>query len=188
MTRAIYPGTFDPLTSGHEDIMRRAGLLFDEVVLAIADSNAKNPLFTIDERIEMATAALAPIKNVRVIRFSGLLVNLVREHQGDVVLRGLRSVTDFDYEFQLAGMNRQLMPGIETIFMTPSDQYQFVSGTLVREISRLGGDVEKFVPPIVMQWIRERVPAQADRLSAKKATKKATKNGAKAGKKNAGKN
>jgi pantetheine-phosphate adenylyltransferase len=165
MTRAIYPGTFDPFTSGHEDLMGRAARLFDEVILAVADSNAKNPLFSVDERVEMATEVLAPLKNVRVIRFSGLLVNLVRDQQGDVVIRGLRAVSDFDYEFQLAGMNRQLMPGIETIFMTPSDEHQFVSGTLVREIAKLGGEVEKFVPPIVMQWIARRVDVQADKLS-----------------------
>lgn len=161
MTRAIYPGTFDPLTSGHEDLMQRAARLFDEVVLAVADSNTKNPLFSVDERVEMASAVLAPLGNVRVIRFSGLMVNLVREQQADVVIRGLRSVTDFDYEFQLAGMNRQLMPGVETIFMTPCDEHQYVSGTLVREIAKLGGEVEKFVPPLVMQWITERVDAQA---------------------------
>lgn len=162
MTRAIYPGTFDPFTKGHEDIMRRAGNLFDEVILAVAESNAKNPLFTVDERYEMASEVLAPIDNIRVERFSGLLVNFVRDQKADVVLRGLRAVSDFDYEFQLAGMNRQLMPEIETVFMTPTDKYQFVSGTLVREIAKLGGEVEQFVPEVVMRWIRERVPAQSD--------------------------
>lgn len=167
MTRAIYPGTFDPLTSGHEDLLARAARLFDEVVLAVADSSAKNPLFPVEERVEMATEVLAPLGNVRVVRFSGLLVNLVQDQQADVVLRGIRAVSDFDYEFQLAGMNRQLMPGIETMFMTPADEHQFVSGTLVREIARLGGEVEKFVPALVMQRIARRVDVQARKLDNK---------------------
>lgn len=160
MTRAIYPGTFDPLTRGHEDIVLRASALFDEVILAVADSNAKNPMFNVDERIEMASEVLSARKNIRVMRFGGLLVNFVREQQAEVVLRGLRAVSDFDYEFQLAGMNRQLMPELETMFMTPSDDYQFVSGTLVREIARMGGDIDKFVPGLVMERMRAQVAAK----------------------------
>ncbi|MEZ5658982.1 MAG: pantetheine-phosphate adenylyltransferase [Burkholderiaceae bacterium] len=163
MARAIYPGTFDPLTCGHADIARRAASLFDTVVFAVADSQSKGPLFTVDERLEMARAVFADLPNVEVKRFSGLLVNFVREQNAQVMLRGLRAVSDFDYEFQLAGMNRQLYPEAETIFMTPTDEYQFVSGTLVREIARMGGEVEKFVPPVVMEWLRKRVPAQAAR-------------------------
>lgn len=166
MTRAIYPGTFDPFTSGHEDILRRAAGMFGEVLLAVADSNAKNPLFSVEERVQMATEVLAPLTNIRVVRFSGLLVNFLREQEVDVVLRGVRSVSDFEYELQLAGMNRQMMPKMETLFMTPSNDYQFVSGTLVREIAKLGGEVEKFVPPLVMQWICDRVPAQKQKLKA----------------------
>ncbi|MEZ5651372.1 MAG: pantetheine-phosphate adenylyltransferase [Burkholderiaceae bacterium] len=163
MTRAVYPGTFDPLTRGHEDIARRAASLFDTLVFAVADSQSKGPLFTVDERIEMAREVFADLPNVEVMRFSGLLVDFVRQQGAQVMLRGLRAVSDFDYEFQLAGMNRQLYPQAETIFMTPTDEYQFVSGTLVREIARMGGEVEKFVPPVVMAWLRKRVPAQAGR-------------------------
>ena len=159
--RAIYPGTFDPLTRGHEDLVRRAARLFDTVVLGVADSRAKNPLFGIDERLQMATEVLADLPNVEVVRFSGLLIEFVRAQNGNVVLRGLRAVSDFDYEFQMAGMNRQLMPEIETVFMTPTDEYQFVSGTLVREIAMMGGDVGKFVPEVVMRHLRVRLAARA---------------------------
>ncbi len=153
MVTAVYPGTFDPLTHGHEDIVTRAARLFDKVIVGIAESSAKRPIFSLDERVAIARDVLAPLANVEVRRFSGLLVNFVRECQGDVVVRGLRAVSDFDYEFQLAGMNRQLMPELETIFMTPVDHHQFVSGTLVREIATLGGDVSKFVSPAVLAAI-----------------------------------
>ena len=149
MVTAIYPGTFDPLTRGHEDLVRRAARLFGRLVVAIADSRAKQPLFEIDERVELARAALADCDNVQVQRFSGLLRDFVVAQSGNVVIRGLRAVSDFDYEFQLAGMNRHLMPEVETVFMTPSDRYQFVSATLVREIALFGGDVSAFVPPPV---------------------------------------
>lgn len=149
MTRALYPGTFDPLTAGHENLVRRSAALFDSVVLAIADSRSKKPMFSIEERLEMAAEVLADLANVSIIRFSGLMVNVVREQQAQVVVRGVRSVTDFDYELGLAGMNRQLMPGVETIFLTPADEHQFVSGTLVREIAVMGGEVERFVPAAV---------------------------------------
>lgn len=163
MTRAVYPGTFDPLTSGHEDIARRAARLFESVVVAVADSRSKGTLFTVEERVDMAREVFADVANIEVVRFSGLLVEFVRAQGAQVMLRGLRAVTDFDYEFQLAGMNRRLMPEAETIFMTPTDEHQFVSATLVREIAHMGGEVEKFVPALVMQRLRARVPAQAAR-------------------------
>lgn len=157
MPTAVYPGTFDPLTHGHEDIVRRACKLFDKVIVGVADSAAKKPIFNVDERVDIARQVLGHHGNVEVRRFAGLLVNFVRDCKADVVVRGLRAVTDFEYEFQLAGMNRHLMPEIETIFMTPTDQYQFISGTLVREIAILGGDVSKFVAPSVEAWMRRKL-------------------------------
>ncbi len=157
MTRAIYPGTFDPLTRGHEDLVRRASKLFDTLVVAVADSRGKNPIFSHDERLSIARETLAQHSNVEVVGFSGLLVSFVRQQRADVVIRGLRAVSDFEYEFQMAGMNRHLMPEVETIFMTPTDQYQFISGTLVREIALLGGDVSKFVAPSVQDWLRRKL-------------------------------
>ena len=148
--KAVYPGTFDPMTLGHEDLVRRAACLFDHVVLAVADSRTKRPLFTLAERIDIARGALADVSNVSVEGFSGLLMNFVKEHDARVVMRGVRAVSDFDYEFQLAGMNRSLMPDVETVFLTPSDKYQFISSTFVREIATLGGEVDKFVSPYVM--------------------------------------
>jgi pantetheine-phosphate adenylyltransferase len=149
MTKAIYPGTFDPLTLGHEDLVRRASRLFAEVVVGVADSRAKQPLFGVDERVEIARAALADLPNVSVARFSGLLTGFLREQQARVILRGLRAVSDFEYEFQLAGMNRKLSPDVETVFLTPSEPYMFISATLVREIALLGGEVRQFVSPTV---------------------------------------
>ena len=149
MIRAVYPGTFDPLTRGHEDLVRRASRMFDSVIVGIADSRAKSPFFTREERIDMARAVLADLKNVRVEGFGGLLIDFIREHQARVILRGLRAVSDFEYEFQLAGMNRSLYPDVETVFLTPSEQHMFISATLVREIASLGGDVSKFVHPEV---------------------------------------
>jgi len=149
MIKAVYPGTFDPLTRGHEDLVRRASTLFGELIVAIADSTAKRPFFTVDERLAMAREVLADVKNVQVLGFSGLLIDFVREQRARVVLRGLRAVSDFEYEFQLAGMNRHLCPEMETIFLTPSEQHMFISATLVREIAMLGGDVSKFVDPRV---------------------------------------
>ena len=147
--KAVYPGTFDPITAGHEDLTRRASKLFDGVILAVADSKSKKPLFTLEERVAIAREAFKDLKNIEVMGFSGLLMNFVQQHGARVVVRGVRAVSDFDYEFQLAGMNRQLYPGVETIFMTPGEQYSYVSATLVREISILGGDVTKFVSPLV---------------------------------------
>jgi pantetheine-phosphate adenylyltransferase len=155
--RAVYPGTFDPLTRGHEDLFRRASKLYNEVVIGVADSRSKRPLFTLDERLQIAREALADVPNLKIAVFRGLLVNFVKEHDAQVILRGLRAVSDFEYEFQLAGMNRQLMPEAETVFMTPSEHYQFVSATLVREIATLGGDVTKFVSPSVKRWLDEKL-------------------------------
>src|ERR671922_241359 len=156
MIKAVYPGTFDPLTRGHEDLVRRASTLFDTVILAIADSKAKRPYFTVDERIAMAREVLADMKNVQVIGFSGLLTDFVRKQGARVVLRGLRAVSDFEYEFQLAGMNRNLYPEMETIFLTPSEQHMFISATLVREIASLGGDVSEFVHPLVARRLKQK--------------------------------
>ena len=154
---AVYPGTFDPMTLGHEDLMRRAARLFDRLILGVAAGHHKRTMFTIAERLEMAREIAAPYPNVEVTAFRGLLRDFVVELGGKVVVRGLRAVSDFEYEFQMAGMNRQLMPDVETVFLMPSDQYQFVSGTFVREIASLGGDVSKFVAPSVLQRLQERV-------------------------------
>jgi pantetheine-phosphate adenylyltransferase len=155
--KAVYPGTFDPMTLGHEDLVRRAASLFDHVVLAVADSRAKKPLFTLAERLDMARAALGDVKNVTVAGFSGLLMQFVQEQQARVVVRGVRAVSDFDYEFQLAGMNRKMYPEVETVFMTPGEEYMFLSATLVREISILGGDVSKFVSPEVARRLHAKI-------------------------------
>ena len=153
----VYPGTFDPMTLGHADLMRRAANRFDRLVLAVAAGHHKRTMFTIAERLEMAQEIAAPYPNVEVMAFRGLLRNFVVDLGGKVVIRGLRAVSDFEYEFQMAGMNRQLMPDVETVFMTPSDQFQFVSGTFVREIASLGGDVSKFVAPSVLTRLKSRV-------------------------------
>jgi pantetheine-phosphate adenylyltransferase len=154
---AVYPGTFDPITLGHQDLIRRASRLFDKLIVAVAAGHHKRTMFTIDERMEIAREVSAPYANVEVIPFRGLLRDFVVESGAKVVVRGLRAVSDFEYEFQMAGMNRQLMPDVETVFMTPSDQFQFVSGTFVREIASLGGDVSKFVAPSVLRRLSERV-------------------------------
>ncbi len=157
MTRAIYPGTFGPLTLGHEDVAKRAAKLFDEVVLAIAKSSAKRPMFSLDERVQIATELLEPVANIKVVRFTGLLTEFLKQQGADVILRGLRAVSDFEYEFQMAGMNRKLLPRIETVFMTPSDSYMFVSATIVREIASMGGDVSQFVSPLVVQRMQDKI-------------------------------
>ena len=159
---AVYPGTFDPMTLGHADLMRRAARLYDRLVLAVAAGHHKRTMFTIAERIEMAREIAAPYPNVEVMAFRGLLRDFVVGLGAKVVVRGLRAVSDFEYEFQMAGMNRQLMPDVETVFMTPSDQFQFVSGTFVREIATLGGDVSKFVAPSVLERLRSRVTTSQD--------------------------
>ena len=155
--RAVYPGTFDPITNGHEDLIQRAARLFDEIVVGVAQSQAKRPFFSLDERVGLATEVLKPYKNVRVRGFTGLLSEFVKEQGATVILRGLRAVSDFEYEFQLAGMNRRLAPGVETLFLTPSDKYLFLSATIVREIAVLGGDVSAFVNPVTDARMREKV-------------------------------
>jgi pantetheine-phosphate adenylyltransferase len=159
---AVYPGTFDPMTLGHEDLMRRASTLFDRLVLAVAAGHHKRTMFTIAERLEMAREVAAPYGNIEVVAFRGLLSHFVQGLGAKVVVRGLRAVSDFEYEFQMAGMNRQLMPEVETVFMTPGDHFQFVSGTFVREIASLGGDVSKFVAPSVLKRLSDRVSSQGE--------------------------
>ena len=156
-TRAVYPGTFDPLTLGHEDIIRRASDLFSEVIVAVADSRKKQPCFTLSERVEMASEAMANVDNVRVIGFGGLLADCLRSQDANVIIRGLRAVSDFEFEFQMAGMNRKLLPGVETLFLTPSDQYMFISATIVREIALLGGSATQFVNPAVARRLSAKV-------------------------------
>jgi pantetheine-phosphate adenylyltransferase len=151
VTRAVYPGTFDPITNGHEDLIQRASRLFHDVVVGVAHSQAKRPFFSLDERVKLARDVLAPYSNVTVLGFSGLLSEFVKEQAATVILRGLRAVSDFEYEFQLAGMNRRLAPGVETLFLTPSDKYLFLSATIVREIAVLGGDITAFVHPITAE-------------------------------------
>jgi pantetheine-phosphate adenylyltransferase len=154
---AVYPGTFDPITLGHEDLARRGSRLFDRLIIAVADSRAKTPFFTLDERVEMAREVLKDLKNVEITGFSGLLMKFVQEQGARIVVRGLRAVSDFEYEFQLAGMNRGMFPDVETVFMTPGEQYMFISATIVREISVLGGDTSKFVPPYVGERLRAKI-------------------------------
>jgi pantetheine-phosphate adenylyltransferase len=154
---AVYPGTFDPMTLGHEDLMRRASRLFERLVVAVAAGHHTRTMFSGTERVEIAREHASQHPNVEVMSFRGLLRDFVVAHGGKVVVRGLRAVSDFEYEFQMAGMNRQLMPDVETVFLTPSDQYQFVSGTFVREIATLAGDVSKFVSPLVLERLHDRV-------------------------------
>ena len=156
MTIAVYPGTFDPFTRGHEDLVRRASSIFTKLIIGVADSRSKKPIFSLDERIEIAKEVLGHYPNVEIAGFSGLLKDFAREHSARVIVRGLRAVSDFEYEFQMAGMNRYLLPDVETLFLTPSDQYQFISGTFVREIALMGGDVSKFVFPSVEKWLQQK--------------------------------
>ena len=158
INRAVYPGTFDPITRGHEDLVRRASTLFDEMIVAVADSRGKNPFFTVEERVAMARETLAQFDNVRVEGFSGLLMDFLHKHDAKIILRGLRAVSDFEYEFQMAGMNRNLFPDVETLFLTPAEQYMFISATMVREIASLGGDVSPFVNPIVVPRLKAKLP------------------------------
>lgn len=155
MTKVVYPGTFDPITRGHEDVVRRAAGLFEEVVVAIAASRTAT-LFTLEERVTMAREVFAGFDNVKVQGFDGLLMSFVRSQNARVVLRGLRAVSDFEYEFQMAGMNRTLHPDVETVFLTPAEQYTFISASIVREIARFGGDVSKFVSPSVVARLNEK--------------------------------
>jgi pantetheine-phosphate adenylyltransferase len=157
MLTVVYPGTFDPFTRGHEDLARRAARLFDRVVIGVAASEAKKPFFDAGERVAMVREVLADLSNVDVQPFASLLMDFVIAQKGQVVLRGLRAVSDFEYEFQMAGMNRRLYPAVETLFLTPSEQYMFVSATIVREVARFGGDVSSFVHPAVATRLNARV-------------------------------
>lgn len=161
MTKVVYPGTFDPITRGHEDVVRRAAGLFGEVVVAIAASRSAT-LFTLEERVAMAREVFAGFDNVKVEGFDGLLMSYVRSQNARVVLRGLRAVSDFEYEFQMAGMNRTLHPDVETVFLTPAEQYTFISASIVREIARFGGDVSKFVSPSVVARLKEKNQHQGE--------------------------
>lgn len=157
MIRVVYPGTFDPITRGHEDVVRRAAGLFGEVIVAVAQSRSQT-LFSLDERVAMAREVFADFANVQVEGFNDLLMNYVRSKDARVVLRGLRAVSDFEYEFQMAGMNRSLHPEVETVFLTPAEKYTFISASMVREIARFGGDVSKFVSPSVAIKLNEKKP------------------------------
>lgn len=154
---AVYPGTFDPITLGHEDLVRRAAHLFDEVIVAVAGSTNKSTLFNLDERVALAKSVFSAYSNVKVVGFSGLLMQFVQDQQAQVVVRGLRAASDFEYEFQLAGMNRKLYPKLETLFLTPSEQYMFVSSSLVREVAKLGGEVNQFVSSVVEAAIKKKL-------------------------------
>lgn len=157
---AIYPGTFDPITNGHSDLVQRASRIFDRVILAVASggqSGSKQPVFSADERVSLANDVLAGIANVEVIQFDGLLVDFVQKQNAQVILRGLRAVSDFEYEFQLASMNRHLNEKIETLFLTPAEQYSYISSSLVREIAALGGDISPFVDEEVATALNKRI-------------------------------
>ena len=153
----VYPGTFDPITNGHTDLVRRAARLFDRVIVAVAANPTKRPQFSVEERVSMAEQALVDLPSVEVVGFDGLLADFVRQRQAQVILRGLRAVSDFEYEFQLAGMNRRLAPELETLFLTPAEEFAFVSSSLVREIAALGGDVSHFVDKVVEQALIARL-------------------------------
>ncbi len=154
---AIYPGTFDPITLGHEDVVRRAADLFDEVIVAVADSTNKNTLFSLQERVAMAQGVFSHAANIKVMGFSGLLMQFVQDQGAKMVIRGLRAASDFEYEFQLAGMNRKLYPQFETLFLTPSEQFMFISSSLVREVAVLGGDVQAFLSQTVNDVIKQKL-------------------------------
>ncbi len=155
--KVVYPGTFDPITMGHEDIVRRAASLFSEVIVAVASNPGKKPFFDLNERVEMASHVLKDCPNVKVIGFSGLLMQFVQDQGARVVIRGLRAASDFEYEFQLAGMNRKLFPQVESVFLTPSEQYLFISSSLVREVAMLDGDVTQFVSPYIQAGINTKL-------------------------------
>jgi pantetheine-phosphate adenylyltransferase len=154
---AIYPGTFDPITNGHTDLIQRASRLFDKVIVAVAAVSGKNPVFTLEERVSLAREILAPMPNIEVCGFNTLLVNFMQEKGATVILRGLRAVSDFEYEFQLASMNRNLSADVETVFLTPAEQYTYISSSLIREIASLGGDVSHFVHENVVAALKQRI-------------------------------
>ncbi len=155
--KVVYPGTFDPVTLGHEDLVRRAADLFPHVIVAVAGSSNKKTMFSLDERVSMTQAVFSNLSNVEVLGFSGLLMQFVQEQNANIVIRGLRATSDFEYEFQLAGMNRKLYPQFETLFLTPSEQFMFISSSLVREVATLGGDVHAFVSATVAAAIKQKL-------------------------------
>jgi len=157
---AIYPGTFDPVTRGHIDIVRRALKMFDSVVIGVADSPAKKPFFNLEERLDMLQTVFADDEKVQVRPFSGLLIDFARDCDAAIIVRGLRAISDFEYEVQLAGMNRSLAPEIESVFLTAAQRYAFVSSSLVREIARLNGDVSEFLHPVILQRLTDKLQAQ----------------------------
>lgn len=159
---AMYPGTFDPITRGHEDLVRRAARIFDRVVVAIAANPGKKPMFDLEERVALAEAVLADIPGVDVMGYEGLTIEFARRHELGAIVRGLRAVSDFEYEFQLANMNRHLTDEVETVFLTPTERYTYISSSLVREIAMLGGDVGEFVSPVVERELLKRRPAAGD--------------------------
>ena len=158
-TKAIYPGTFDPMTNGHLDIVTRAALMFDHVILAIAASPGKKPMFTLDERVALATQVTSHLNNVEVIGFSDLMANFAKAQGANVLVRGLRAVSDFEYEMQLANMNRHLLPTLESVFMMPSKEWSFISSSLVKEVARHGGDITPFLPQVITQALMEKISA-----------------------------
>lgn len=158
-TKAIYPGTFDPMTNGHLDIVTRAALMFDHVILAIAASPGKKPMFSLDERVALAIQVTSHLDNVEVIGFSDLMANFAKAQGANVLVRGLRAVSDFEYEMQLANMNRHLLPTLESVFMMPSKEWSFISSSLVKEVARHGGDITPFLPQVITQALREKISA-----------------------------
>ena len=159
MQRAVYPGTFDPMTMGHVDLVKRASKLFDSVIIAIASSDSKKPMFTLEERIEIGNKIFADDPKVEVVGFSGLLVNFAKENNANILIRGLRVVADFEYEFQLANMNRAMSPDIESVFLTPKEEYSYISSSLVKEIATMGGDVDRFVDPVTLEALNKKINA-----------------------------
>lgn len=159
MATIIYPGTFDPITLGHINLVERASRLFDKVIVSIASSRSKSPLFSLDERIALCREVLANLPNIKVVGFSGLIVDLAKQHNATAVLRGVRSMTDFDYEFQMANMNQAMLEDFETVFLTPSREYSFISSTLIREIASMKGDISSFVHPTVLNALNKKFTA-----------------------------
>ena len=157
MQRAVYPGTFDPMTMGHVDLVKRASKLFDSVIIAIASSDSKKPMFSLEERIEIGNKIFADDPKVEVVGFSGLLVNFAKENDANILIRGLRVVADFEYEFQLANMNRAMSPDIESVFLTPKEEYSYISSSLVKEIATMGGDVTRFVDPVTLEALKQKI-------------------------------
>ena len=157
MQKAVYPGTFDPMTMGHVDLVKRASKLFDSVIIAIASSDSKKPMFSLEERIEIGNKIFADDPKVEVVGFSGLLVNFAKDNDANILIRGLRVVADFEYEFQLANMNRAMSPDIESVFLTPKEEYSYISSSLVKEIATMGGDVTRFVDPVTLDALNQKI-------------------------------